>query len=488
MSKGKKKKRTLFRVLLISCCAFMIVLTFSVVRYVDRIAENRMGTKVRRVDAVVLDEEERAELVQGQDKPTPTVLPTKPPTPTPLPPPEVDFTEEYAHSGEFTEVCAYGKGVPYGMRYPSYEEEEGGAEIRKAAEGFLTQQLDKFGDVSGKECSLIIDYEDGAFGQLASVLFRAVREIDGETESESKLWIYNKKNKTIVDSSALFGKKAYEYAAGLVKQKEGKTPEVPEGEELFSSYLLTADGVKFFYEADAEERFVSVPYPAIHTYMAVTVGGTVVKETIRELDPEKPMIALTFDDGPHYQNTPRLLEILKENDVRATFFLLGSRLSWNGSAEAVELLVASGNEIASHTQNHEMLATLSREKLQKEISEARDKIFEMTGDYPTFLRAPYGNYNDTVKKYTQAPIILWNLDSEDWKSKDKDTIVAHVLEEAGNGKIVLMHDIHTFTVDAAEELIPKLKERGYQIVTVRELFYYKGVDPENGKVYHSSYN
>ena len=103
------------------------------------------------------------------------------------------------------------------------------------------------------------------------------------------------------------------------------------------------------------------------------------------------------------------------------------------------------------------------------------------------MRPPYGSYNDTVKQYANAPLVTWNVDSEDWKSRDADTIVAHVLEEARDGRIVLMHDIHTFSVEAAERLIPELMERGYQIVTLRELFYYKGVELENGKVYHGAY-
>ncbi|MBQ9767009.1 MAG: polysaccharide deacetylase family protein [Lachnospiraceae bacterium] len=345
--------------------------------------------------------------------------------------------------------------------------------------------MEGFSEYEGAECELLIDYEDGGFGQLWSVLFRVEREIDGVKEYAAVPWVYNKKKGEAVDAETLFGERTYTYVA----EKVNETAEQEEAKEItVSYYLLTADGIRFFYETDGSEASITIPYSAVHTYMAVTVGGTVIAETIRELDPDKPMIALTFDDGPHYKNTPRLLQILEENKVHVTFFLLGERTGWNGSPEVVRQIAASGNEIASHTHNHKMLGNLSVEELIAEIADAREAIYALTGDYPTFVRPPYGNYSDTVKKYADAPLITWNLDSEDWKTKNTDSIIKQVLSEAGDGKIVLCHDIHTCTIDAMEVLIPELMNRGYQIVTVRELYYYKGVELENGRVYHSSYN
>lgn len=506
MSKRRKRKRVLIRVLLVSCCALMLVLTFFILKYISELPDVNAYANSGKVDdiAAAWKEQEDEEIKKPDDvlgSPSPTLMATPSltltatphPTPTDTPIPEVNFSEQYAHLGDFKEVYAYGSGVAYGLRYPLYEDENCSDAVRKAAEALLTEQLDKFRRSIDKDCKLVIDYEDGTFGELLSVLFRVEREIDGVKEFEVKPWVYNKKNGEAVEAETLFADPAYTYIADRINEASAKDDasenrRIAGNRETFSAYLLTADGAKFFYEKDGEESSVTIPYPELHTYMSVTVGGTVVAETIRQLDPEKPMIALTFDDGPHYKNTPWLLDVLEENNARSTFFLLGSRTAWNGSPEAVEKLVASGNEIASHTQNHKDLATLSIEALNAEITDAREAIYALTGDYPTFVRAPYGSYNDTVKKHVNAPLVLWNLDSEDWKSGDRDTIISHVLEEAGDGKIVLMHDIHTCTVEAVEVLIPKLQEKGYQIVTVRELFYYKGVEPVNGVVYHSSYN
>lgn len=492
----------LIRVLLVSCCALMLVVTLFVIKYVSGLTDVNAYAHSGKVDDIAAAWKDReAEEAKKPDKdkgtPSPTLTATPHPTPTDAPLPEVNFSEQYAHLGDYKEVYAYGSGVAYGLRYPLYGDEYCSEMVQKAAEALLAEQLDKFGRDTDKDCKLVIDYEDGTFGELLSVLFRVEREIDGVKEVEAKPWVYNKKNGEAVEAETLFADRAYAYIAERINEvavdgndasEESENRQIEGNRETFSAYLLTADGAKFFYEKGGGESSITIPYSELHTYMAVTIGGTVIAETIRKLDPEKPMIALTFDDGPHYKNTPWLLEILEENNARSTFFLLGSRTAWNGSPEAVEKLVKSGNEIASHTQNHKDLATLSIEDLNAEIADAREAIYSLTGDYPTFVRTPYGSYNDTVKKHVNAPLVLWNLDSEDWKSGNRDTIVSHVLEEARDGKIVLMHDIHTCTVEAVEVLIPKLKEKGYQIVTVRELLYYKGVELVNGVVYHSSYN
>ncbi len=149
------------------------------------------------------------------------------------------------------------------------------------------------------------------------------------------------------------------------------------------------------------------------------------------------------------------------------------------------MVYAAGHELASHTYSHSNLTRLSEEELQKEFSKTREIIYEYTGEYPTFVRAPGGNVNDTVKKYAFAPLINWSVDTRDWESRDRDKIVEEAMKGARNNRIFLMHDIHTCTVDASEILIPKLIAQGYQLVTLSELFYYNEIQPENGVLYRS---
>lgn len=475
MKRTKKTKSILKRLLLVSCCMLMLILTFFLINHIGKLSNTRAYANAGSVDTAV----------QAWQEMMATDVPSKVPTPTPYLPEQsvakAEFSKQYDHLGEAEEVLAFAGGTAYGLRYPVYEDADCSNAVRVAAEELLAVQLKELSGFSDTECKLVIDYEDGAAGELLSVLFRVEKEINGVAQPERQQWIFNKKKGETVDADTLFADRAYVYLADRINENLGK--------EAFSSYLLTEDGVKFYYEADGKEQSITLPYAELHTYMSVTVNGNVVADSIRELDPEKPMIALTFDDGPHYINTQRLLKILEKNGARSTFFVLGDRSFFTESNKAtLKMISESGNEVASHTYSHKDLATLSMEDMTAEITKASDNIYALTGEYPTFVRPPYGSFNSDVKQNANAPLVTWNLDSEDWKSRDADTIVAHVLKEAGDGKIVLMHDIHTFSVDAAEILIPKLIEKGYQIVTLRELFYYKGIELENGKVYHSAYN
>ncbi|MDD5901063.1 MAG: polysaccharide deacetylase family protein [Lachnospiraceae bacterium] len=478
MKRKRKRMSTITRVLLCSWCVLVLVLAFFIVNWAMNLSADRDFT-----DADNIPVSSDGGRVTG--KVTSPATEDKP-TATPEPIPEVSFSTEYVHRDEPIEERSYTSRTACGLRYPKLDGAAGKA-VGQVAHDMLEETLTELVRGGGVERKIVIDYEDGETAGLVSVLFYIVKERNGQKETETRQWIYNKKKDEVVDAASLFADRAYLYIAQQVNDAEGVTSFTGTREE-FGEYLLTADGARFYYELDGTRRSVDIPYIALHTYMAVTVNGTVIAERIRELDPEKPMIAFTFDDGPHYQQTPRLLEILEKNDARATFFVLGDRaFNTESNKKTVTMVYDSGNEVASHTYSHKDLKTLSVEQLTEEITKARDNLFALTGEYPTFLRPPYGNYNDDVKAYCYAPLITWNLDSEDWKSRDTDTIVAQVMEKAKDGRIVLMHDIHWFTVDAVEILLPKLKEMGYQIVTIRELFYYQGLELENGKVYFGGF-
>lgn len=506
MKRKKKRMSTLWRGLLCSWCVFMLALTLFVIKWAMGLeGEGKTGGP----DSIGTMAEVKQESVtppvsQDKDQTTPGI--TAPvATATPEPEPELpQFETEYARLGTMTETFAFTEKVGYGMRYPVYEGGAGTA-IEQYAHELLAELIAELKNEEGTGRTLLIDYEDGETAGLVSVLFHIEKEVDGEKETESRVWLYNKKKDERADGELLFADPAYSYIAEQVKEKQQSEDELtdaegteaeaskdaaPEGNrEVFREYLLTEDGVKFYYQWKGQKQFITIPYLELHTYMAITASGNVVAERIRKLDPDKPMIALTFDDGPHYERTPQLLEILEENDARATFFVLGDRVLWGPSnKKALQMVYDSGNEVASHTHTHKRLKNLTPEEITAEIVNARDAIFSVIGEYPTLVRPPYGGYNDDVKKYSYAPLITWNLDSKDWHFRNTEQVVEHVLAEARNGDIVLMHDIHGFTLDAAKILIPELSARGYQIVTVQELLYYNGVVPENGSVYHSSYN
>lgn len=198
------------------------------------------------------------------------------------------------------------------------------------------------------------------------------------------------------------------------------------------------------------------------------------------VDPDQPMMALTFDDGPG-PRTEELIKVLKENHARATFFMQGINVS--KYPDAIKAMVDADCELGNHSFDHPQLTKLDADGIKKEIGDTNSAISAIVGQSATVMRPPYGAINDDVKANVGLPMILWSIDTLDWKTRDTQQTIDNVLNNAGDGDIVLMHDIHTETVDAAIQLIPKLIEKGYQLVTVSEMAEARGINMENGGKY-----
>lgn len=193
------------------------------------------------------------------------------------------------------------------------------------------------------------------------------------------------------------------------------------------------------------------------------------------------MIALTFDDGPHGTYTNSILNTLETYGAKATFFTLGMQV--NTYPSVVKRAKAMGCEIGSHTYSHADLTASSFGKIQKEINTARETIASAVHCVPTLFRPPYGNYNSAVRTTAGLPVILWNVDTRDWESRNAESIVRHVLANASDGNIILMHDIYSSTAEAVKILVPALIKRGFRLVTVSEMAKEKGIQLTNGMVY-----
>ncbi len=193
------------------------------------------------------------------------------------------------------------------------------------------------------------------------------------------------------------------------------------------------------------------------------------------------MVALTFDDGPNVKYTPGLLSILKEKNVKATFFLLGEQVKlYPSQAKAI---ADEGHEIGNHSYSHVNFQKSSKEIIEKEIKDTQDITEQTTGKKPVILRPPYGNGNqasvEIAKKYGINNFIFWTVDTNDWKSgTTKDSIVNKTIRETKGGGIILLHDRFTKSVDSVREIIDKLKEQGYSFVTISELL----ADKANPKI------
>ena len=203
------------------------------------------------------------------------------------------------------------------------------------------------------------------------------------------------------------------------------------------------------------------------------------------IDPSKPMIALTFDDGPS-QYTWDIVKTLQEHGARGTFFLIGNQVATHQAA--IDYTLANHNEIASHSFNHENLTKLTDEEIRAQITPVDTALQEQHDYTPAVYRVPYGSRDERVLailKEAGKPVIGWSVDPYDWKVQNKETIVNHILTRVQDGDIILMHDIYEPTAQAVAELVPELQARGYQLVTVSELFQFRGVTPQPGEYYRS---
>ena len=187
----------------------------------------------------------------------------------------------------------------------------------------------------------------------------------------------------------------------------------------------------------------------------------------------KTRIAFTFDDGPG-EYTDELLDCLEENNAHATFFMLGQNVgSWEST---VQRMADIGCEIGSHSWDHPNLYDLSMDSVAKEFSDTDAALEKACGQKASVARAPYGNWSDDIISTVGKPFFTWSLDSMDWSyldvNKDYDAVMNGDLTD---GSIILMHDIHEPSVQAAIKMIPELVQKGYKLMTVSELAAAKGV-------------
>ena len=183
-------------------------------------------------------------------------------------------------------------------------------------------------------------------------------------------------------------------------------------------------------------------------------------------DGEK-LVALTFDDGPHGDSTQKLLDGLKEREVKATFFLIGG--SVEGNEEIVKQMAEDGHLIGSHTFHHVQLTKLSLEEACQEITMTNEAIAAVTGQTVEYIRPPYGSWNSNLECTVNMKEVGWTVDPRDWDVKNTDTVVKKVLQDVKDGSIILLHDVYDTSVDAALQIVDELKAQGYTFVTVNRL-------------------
>jgi len=204
-------------------------------------------------------------------------------------------------------------------------------------------------------------------------------------------------------------------------------------------------------------------------YMKKKKNEVIINSKNRDLQEfkDKKLIAFTFDDGPSFGPTNKLLDNLNKYNARVTFFVLGSRV--NQYKETILKAYKEGNQIGSHTYSHLNLFKLKEIDIIKEITNTNELIKEVIGIYPTALRPPYGNINNDIKKISNMHTILWSVDTLDWQLKNKNKIKKEIIDNAFDGAIILLHDIYDESVDGALMAMEELQKEGYAFVTIDEM-------------------
>ncbi|ETP72715.1 putative xylanase/chitin deacetylase [Lachnospiraceae bacterium JC7] len=206
----------------------------------------------------------------------------------------------------------------------------------------------------------------------------------------------------------------------------------------------------------------------------------------RYVDTTKPMVALTWDDGPNGSTGEKIMDALEAYNGRGTFFLVGNRI--DDYASEVKRMAANGHEVANHSWDHDTsLSKKSADYIRDEFEKTNAKILEVTGTSPALVRLPGGIITDAVRSSVTQPMIFWSIDTIDWKTKDAQKTIDSIESQVKDGDIVLMHELYTATQAASEVVIPWLAQQGYQMVTVSELIAFRNAEVVggNGKQYSS---
>ncbi len=262
--------------------------------------------------------------------------------------------------------------------------------------------------------------------------------------------------------------KAAVLTPGWHENSFGKWYQNPDG-TFFADGFQEIEGVQYSFDSDGYIQTGWV-YSGANEYYFDEDGAY-------NPDKKRPMLALTFDDGPS-KYTMDLLNCLEENNAHATFFMLGELVG--SYPDEVRKMVEIGCELGNHSYDHSDQTTLSLDQVYKQFNDTDNLLIEACGQAATVARAPYGNGNQDIYDTVGKPFIFWSLDSLDWKLLDVDADYDSVMNgDLTDGTIILMHDIHEPSVRAAIRFIPELIEKGYRLVTVSEMAAAKNVSLQN---------
>ena len=337
--------------------------------------------------------------------------------------------------------------------------------------------------------------------EALSIVVNIKQDMNGaHPASMTQFWTFDKKSGEVV-GLADFTEQSDEAAEAIISAakdnisqtiKQRQQPEIDLNEiinkEALSNFIITNNGNSLAWPlgqasllpSSYGELTITVPISSVSKYLQ---NPTARKFANIPKPAEKPKpapaaptptvanktIALTFDDGPG-PYTEKLLDILDKYDAKATFFLIGSKVS--GQASVVRSIQARGHQLGNHSWSHPELPKLSVDQIAGEIDRTNEAIRQATGVKPSILRPPYGAVNSVVLEQLRLrnmSSILWSVDTRDWADRNSQIVCSRAVAGARPGAVILMHDIHQTSVNAVPCILSSLKQQGYSFVTIQRL-------------------
>lgn len=344
-------------------------------------------------------------------------------------------------------------------------------ELDNAINKDINHIKNEFNNEKKEDSELNIDFEYQIINEnYISIIIKATTFIE-KKEEKIYTYLFDKNNNKFIDIGDILNKK--ELITNIKKEFKAKYNKKINNSVNLDKYYIGKNYLTFYINLSKKEYLIQIPLEDIKFNFIINEKNKLdvdninnIKKEEKTIDINRPLVALTFDDGPS-KYTNEILDILKNNSICATFFILGNKVPYG--QETLLKMLENGNEIGNHTYNHKWLAHLDEIEIKNQISKTQEVIFEYTRYLPKVFRPSYGDIPKEMRKEINLEVTLWNVDTLDWKLKNKKQIIKRATRNTKDGDIILMHDTYKRTKDALPEIINTLKKKGFQFVTISEL-------------------
>lgn len=396
------------------------------------------------------------------------------------------------------------------VRYPIFKNKKINKEIKEYVDIERKKFLKEINDNKINDNEFNVSYNYTVMDRVYSFHIRTYSIIDDDNKyyRSDRIYYFDKDNNVSLNLDDMisdnkifevFRDKVLDYASSnnIIFEKEKLSNNLKPIKDNYKMVMFDTDYVQLILEPykindSKREIIINIKYGDVIEYL----NGNYFK--VKDNDEEmakvespkirdkkqfvnKKLVALTFDDGPSYDKTQRLIDELDKRNARVSFFMLGENaIKQTG---LVKEIYSRGHTVGSHTYDHKQLTKLKDDEIIYEVNYTNEILKNITGDDVKYLRPPYGSYNDEMLKLFDMSFILWSVDVEDWKLKDEKKISDYIVKNVKDGDFVLLHDIHNETIDGVLMAIDELKSQGYAFVSIDELIKFKNLNIETKQAY-----